>query len=63
MRDAKAEGRPRGENGARPRREGSSDRRKKNFGLDVIDKLDVTGIYGSGREPSTPPPPPNPSHR
>jgi len=30
------------------RRDVSSDRRKKNSALDVIDKLDVTGIYGSG---------------
>lgn len=30
------------------RRDASSDRRKKHSALDVIDKLDVTGIYGSG---------------
>ncbi|KAI5853342.1 Pal1 cell morphology protein-domain-containing protein [Tricharina praecox] len=34
--------------GDKPRRDASSDRRKKPAGLDVIDKLDVTGIYGSG---------------
>ncbi|KAF8251958.1 Pal1-domain-containing protein [Wilcoxina mikolae CBS 423.85] len=42
------DGKSRGENGTKSRREGSSDRRKKNSALDVIDKLDVTGIYGSG---------------
>ena len=33
---------------ASARRDASSGRRKKNSALDVIDKLDVTGIYGSG---------------
>lgn len=35
---------------SRSKRDASSDKRKKNSALDVIDKLDVTGIYGSGRK-------------
>ncbi|KAI5814748.1 Pal1 cell morphology protein-domain-containing protein [Pyronema omphalodes] len=42
------DGKLRPDAGSKSRREPSSDRRKKNSALDVIDKLDVTGIYGSG---------------
>ena len=44
------DGKLRVENGSKSRRDTSSDRRKKHPALDVIDKLDVTGIYGSGRK-------------
>lgn len=39
---------------SKSRRDGSSDRRKKTSALDVIDKLDVTGIYGGGCKGSSP---------
>jgi hypothetical protein len=42
------DGKLRADSAARSRRDTSSDRRKKPAGLDVIDKLDATGIYGSG---------------
>ena len=35
---------------SKSRRENASDKKKKHPALDVIDKLDVTGIYGSGRK-------------
>jgi hypothetical protein len=44
------DGKLRVESGSKSRRNTSSDRRKKHSALDVIDKLDVTGIYGSGRK-------------
>ncbi|KAI5804346.1 Pal1 cell morphology protein-domain-containing protein [Geopyxis carbonaria] len=47
-RDQKSRGERDRDTGSTRRREGSTDKRKKNAALDVIDKLDVTGIYGSG---------------